>query len=149
MIELAFFKWDDLRPMLELVAEPYDQEEWKTNVGHQQPLPVDRFSEEGLIVLTKYDEHTEREGENRTEREEAGTIRQLLQVMTLLVECAPEPIVTDCNPEPSYESAHTGCIQQPRIDDPISEEACKERHHADNARQNECIDWHAALIQLA
>lgn len=35
MVELAFFEWNDLRPMLELVAEPYDQEERQTNVGHQ------------------------------------------------------------------------------------------------------------------
>ena len=99
----------------QLIAKPDNQEQRDTNIGSHHAAPVNAVFQERFVVLTQGDNQAQHKGEDRTQREEARTVRQILHIVTLKHITATEAIVANSNPQPGDKARHPGSIQQPQI----------------------------------
>ncbi len=110
-----------MRTFYQLVAEPDKQEQRNTDIGRRDAAPVDGIFQERFIVLPQRNNQAQYKGENRPQREEPGTVRQIIHIIPLYHVTATEAIMANGNPQPGDEARHTGGVQQPQIDRLVAE----------------------------
>ncbi|RUP44204.1 LOW QUALITY PROTEIN: hypothetical protein BC936DRAFT_149792 [Jimgerdemannia flammicorona] len=139
---------DELGPFDDLVHAVEDGEEGNANVRGDGGGHVDRVGHEVVQTLQEADDDPQRECEDGPERVQLCAVGKVVQRSSLGDVGLAESVMGCGNATPCDKSCKAGEVEEPGIDDAVSDEGCEEREGADKGGGEERVDWDASLGHL-
>ncbi len=133
----------------QLIAKPDNQEQRDTDIGCHHAAPVNAIFQERFVVLAQSDNQAQHKGEDRTQREEARTVRQILHIAPLQHITATETIVANRNPQPGDKARHPGGVQQPEVHGLVTKHRGQETQSRHHSRRIQRVTRNTATRQFA